>query len=195
MSTLTINQALDAAKQGGWSGARLVLIVSIAMAESGLRTDAYNSKDPNGGSWGIVQINGAHFHSGGTTKTCALTPVCAFQYAYTLSKQGTDFTPWGAYTNGSYKQFEKDVAAAFSGSPADVISASISNLVGGSSQQPDQITAILAQMTSLQNLFTTLTSPDTWIRIALFLVALIAVIIGFLILSHGDQPAPAGGGA
>jgi len=114
MATLSINQALSAAHSGGFTiGSTQVLIVAIAMAESGLRSDAYNGLDPHGGSWGILQINGAHFDSGATTKACALEPSCAFRYGFTLSNGGQDFTPWGAYTNGSYKQFEKQVAAVF----------------------------------------------------------------------------------
>ncbi len=85
MSTLTLQQAQYYAEQAGFSGQSLSTILAIAMAESGLRTDAYNGSDPYGGSYGILQINGAHFNSGTTTKACALDPACSFKFAYNLS--------------------------------------------------------------------------------------------------------------
>jgi surface antigen len=101
--TLTYDQAAQLAYNAGFRGNGLITIVAIAAAESGLRTDAQNLADCCGGSWGIVQINGAHFHAGGTTKSCALNPACAFKYAFTLSG-GHNFQPWGSFTNGSYAQ-------------------------------------------------------------------------------------------
>ncbi len=105
MATVSIPQALAYARQAGFTGASQVIIVAIAIAESGLDSNAKNLKDPNGGSWGVLQINGAHFQSGTTTQQCALNPPCAFQFAFGLSKQGRDFHDWGAYTNNSYAQF------------------------------------------------------------------------------------------
>jgi murein DD-endopeptidase MepM/ murein hydrolase activator NlpD len=110
MTILTISQAQAYAHQAGFSGNYQVdlggspqqVIVAIAMAESGLNTAAVNTKDPNGGSYGILQINGIHFH-GQTTKVCALNPLCAMQFGYSLYKaQG--FQPWSTFTNGKYKQ-------------------------------------------------------------------------------------------
>jgi len=78
-------------------------IVGIAGAESHLNIRAYNPSDPNGGSYGLLQINGAHFHLGGTSEHAALDPLSAFQYAYVLSNHGQNFLPWGTFTNGLYR--------------------------------------------------------------------------------------------
>lgn len=88
------------AAQAGFHGISQQTIVAIALCESGFDTTKVNPTDPFGGSFGILQINGSHFHPGGTTQACAFNPQCAFQYAYTLSKQGTNFTDWTTYTNG-----------------------------------------------------------------------------------------------
>lgn len=96
---MTVLKASDIkyyAANAGFSGQALNIITAIALAESGGDTNAQNLSDPNNGSYGLVQINGAHFHTGGTSKQCALDPQCSMNYAYTLwSSQG--FEPWGSY--------------------------------------------------------------------------------------------------
>ena len=106
---LTREQAASYARQAGFRGDGLTLMVAIATAESGLDTNAANLNDPNGGSFGLVQINGAHFGESWTngvmTKALALDPLVAMQFAFVLSRGGTDFSAWGAFTNGSYRKF------------------------------------------------------------------------------------------
>lgn len=111
MSILTADQLNRYAANAGFSGFSKDIIVAIAQAESGGNTEAYNPKDPYGGSWGILQINGSHFQSGTTTKSCALNPACAFKFAFGLSKGGTDYSAWGAYTSGSYKQYMSGISS------------------------------------------------------------------------------------
>lgn len=107
--------AKSAFAPGTWT--QMQTIVAIAGAESGFNVNAYNPSDPFGGSYGILQINGAHFHVGGTSQAAALDPQQAFQYAYTLSNHGTNFLPWGTFTNGSYKSHIPPVTAGVSGLP------------------------------------------------------------------------------
>jgi hypothetical protein len=112
--TLSFDQTAQLAFNSGFRGSNLVTIVAIAAAESGLRSDAQNLSDPFGGSFGILQLNGSHFHTGNTSKSCALDPQCAFDYAWGLSGHGTNFVPWGAYTNGSYTKFLSQAKTAAS---------------------------------------------------------------------------------
>ena len=51
-------QVFDTAKAMGWPADQLGMLVAIAQRESRCQPDAYNPKDPNGGSYGIMQING-----------------------------------------------------------------------------------------------------------------------------------------
>lgn len=106
MAILREDQLYTYATSAGFTGGARDTIVAISQAESGGNTSAYNGTDPNGGSFGVLQINGSHFGPNGTTnKNCALDPLCSFQYAYQLSNGGTDFHDWGSYTNGSYTQY------------------------------------------------------------------------------------------
>lgn len=104
MTVLTAPQIKTYAANAGFTGQALNQITAIALAESGGDTNAANTSDPSGGSYGLVQINGAHFHSGGTSQTCALDPQCAMAYAFELY-QSQGFQPWGSYTNGSAANF------------------------------------------------------------------------------------------
>ena len=51
-------QVFDTAKAIGWPADQLGMLVAIAMRESRCQPDAFNPSDPNGGSYGIMQING-----------------------------------------------------------------------------------------------------------------------------------------
>jgi hypothetical protein len=108
---LTIPQAADYARQAGFSGNNLITMLAVAMGESDLFTQAINPTDPNNGSFGILQINGIHFGNrfgpnGQYTmsQAAAFDPQLAFLFSYELSNSGTNFSPWGAYTNLSYLQ-------------------------------------------------------------------------------------------
>jgi len=96
MTVLTASQIKAYAANAGFTGQALNIVTAIALAESGGDTNAVNSSDPSGGSYGLMQINGAHFHSGGTSQACAMDAQCSMNYAFTLwSSQG--FEPWGSY--------------------------------------------------------------------------------------------------
>ena len=51
-------QVFDTAKAIGWPVDQLGMLVAIAQRESRCQPDAFNPSDPNGGSYGIMQING-----------------------------------------------------------------------------------------------------------------------------------------
>ena len=51
-------QVFDTAKAIGWPTDQLGMVVAIAQRESRCQPDAFNPKDPHGGSYGITQING-----------------------------------------------------------------------------------------------------------------------------------------
>ena len=51
-------QVFDTAKAIGWPADQLGMLVAIAQRESRCQPDAFNPKDPNGGSYGTMQVNG-----------------------------------------------------------------------------------------------------------------------------------------
>lgn len=159
-------QLYQYANSAGFSGSAADTIVAIAFAESGGNTCSYNPNDPFGGSFGVLQINGAHFGSNGMSKACALDPACAFRFAHGLwAAQG--FQPWGTFTNGSYKPFLQ--AGNTQATPSSTAMAA-----GGAKANPSSGNVILDQL-------------KLWGEyIAIFLLALGLIIIGFLLLG-GQQ--------
>ena len=81
----------------GGDSSKADLASSVSMAESsGI---VHNG---NACCKGIYALN---TEQGVSNNRCAFKPSCATKYAIGLSNNGTDWTPWEAYTNGHYKQF------------------------------------------------------------------------------------------
>jgi murein DD-endopeptidase MepM/ murein hydrolase activator NlpD len=104
MATLSIAQATHYAQAAGFTGSGLRTIVAIAQAESGLNTNAQhvNSDASHSVDRGILQINNL-WHAE-VTDAQAYNPATAFQAGYTISRGGTDFTPWTTFRTGAYQQ-------------------------------------------------------------------------------------------
>lgn len=122
MSIATLQQLETWAANAGFSSSTKVagtpgysqrdVIVAIAQAESGGNTAAVNTHDPNGGSFGILQINGFWF-SHGITKAGALDPQHAFNFAFTnISHHGTNFSDWSTFQSGAYEKHIKQAASS-----------------------------------------------------------------------------------
>ena len=96
------------ASRAGFSGDRLVTAVAVGMGESSCRPDAHNSNGPTKGcpngsvDRGLWQINSC-WHPA-VSKNCAYDAQCNAHAAYRISSKGANFTPWVAYTNGSYRK-------------------------------------------------------------------------------------------
>lgn len=113
MAILTVTGARLYAQKAGFSGQALDIILAIAQAESGLNTLATNINSdshtfPDGHTGpsedrGVLQINNYWWPQ--VTDAMAFDPTTAFQWGYTISKQGTNFTPWSTYTSGAYKRY------------------------------------------------------------------------------------------
>lgn len=119
---LTYKQIYSIAVLSGFTGDSANIITAIALAESGGDTTASNLSDPNGGSWGILQINGVWF-SLGFSIIQAMDAQQSFKFAYdVISHRGIDFNAWSTYTNGQYKKFmagAPTVAGTVQGSKGD----------------------------------------------------------------------------
>jgi hypothetical protein len=96
------------ASRAGFSGERLVTAVAVGMGESSCRPDAQNPNGPTKGcpngsvDRGLWQINSCWHPS--VSKSCAYDAQCNANAAHRISAKGTNFKPWVAYTNGSYKK-------------------------------------------------------------------------------------------
>lgn len=83
------------------------LAAAIAMGESGGKIAAVNIT-PREHSVGLWQIN-TKVHP--FTPEEMIDPLLNARAAFAISKGGTNWRPWGAYTNGSYKQHQQGVLA------------------------------------------------------------------------------------
>lgn len=112
---LTIEQALALCRRRGFTSERLRIAVALMCAESGRYVEAYNINAAEDGSKsidrGLFQINSQHIAKLGMAESFQATPNVRF--AFKLSKQGTDFTPWMAYVNGKHEAFMGEVTAVF----------------------------------------------------------------------------------
>jgi hypothetical protein len=101
---LSIAQARQYAAQAGFTGVAQDIIVAIAQAESSLNTSAMNCNNPGGScDRGILQIN-SYWHPE-VSDQCAFDPACAFQQAFRISNNGTNFSEWVTYQTGAYQKY------------------------------------------------------------------------------------------
>jgi hypothetical protein len=181
MSILSIAQLSQIAANAGFSGQSLKDIVAIAMAESGGNTQAVNSNDPYGGSYGVLQINGAHFTSGTTTKECAFDPQCSFNYAYQLSNGGANFRPWGTFTNGSYQRFLPQVGDASTSSNSNPLQSLLDS--GNITLSSEQQSSTSCAAWDISCLVSQLVTTDFFQRGVIVMVGIGVAIVGLLVLA------------
>lgn len=55
--------------------------------------------------YGLMQVNSIHADMVGGNLEALRDPATNIKIAYSLSKGGTDWTPWTTYNNGDYRQF------------------------------------------------------------------------------------------
>lgn len=77
------------------------------MAESGGKADIDNAGTNRDGSvdYGLMQINSIHADMVGGNLEALRDPATNIKIAYSLSRQGTDWTAWSAYNNGKYLKY------------------------------------------------------------------------------------------
>lgn len=96
-SKLTQTQIAELWIIAGGDAQKADLMSAIAMAES--------SGIVHNGNHCCKGLYAFNTEVGVTTNKCAFSPSCATKKAISLSQNGTNLTPWEAYTNGHYKRF------------------------------------------------------------------------------------------
>ncbi len=112
MTKLTPEQIAEHAHAAGFRGENLTTAVAVALAESGGKTDSHNT-DGLDDSYGLWQIN--MYGTLGPDRRQKndldadrelFDPSTNADAAHRVFREdGGSFEPWGAYTNGSYRQF------------------------------------------------------------------------------------------
>lgn len=117
--------ALAVCHYAGFRGQRLVLAVAVMGAESGRRYRATYVNENGSVDRGLFQINDVH--SGYISPERAYLPIPNAQYAFKLSSEGKDFSPWAAYNSGAYAENVAAIAAELDEEKAGGWKASISD--------------------------------------------------------------------
>lgn len=102
-TVLTVPQARAYAAGAGFWGENLDIIIAIAEEESGLNPLATHTHANGSVDRGLYQIS-SHAHPE-VSDQCAFDPACASAAAWTISAQGTDFSQWDTYKDGSYLRY------------------------------------------------------------------------------------------
>lgn len=108
MSTLSFAQIEKLWTDNGGNPVAAPVMAAIALAESGGRTDAANTKPPDA-SYGLWQINyygslaPGRTQAYGTPAQLVADPNRQAKAAIAISGNGSNFTPWTTYTSGAYK--------------------------------------------------------------------------------------------
>lgn len=102
---LTIKEALALCHVVGFAPKDLDVAVAVMCAESGRYTEAWHDNLREDGTVsstdrGLYQINSQHQMSGDP-----FDPVRNATFAFQLSKQATDWSPWMAYNSGAHEKF------------------------------------------------------------------------------------------
>jgi len=112
MTTLTMAQAYQYARQAGFAPDTATIAAAIGMAESGLRTNARGDVGLETSYWGpsvgLMQIRTVKAQTGKSTDRDISRlddPLQNMVAAYDISGHGKDFSPWTTYTSGKYRQF------------------------------------------------------------------------------------------
>lgn len=121
MPTITAAQCAALVKQAGFPAGDQVIMVAIARAESGFRTDAVSPPNTNGTvDRGLFQINSVHKYDPNKLVSDATYNTQCAKRIY--DSQG--LRAWTTYTTGKWKQFENEArqgvaqASGVTGSPA-----------------------------------------------------------------------------
>ena len=99
MSVLSLAQMQALAASVGFPDPALA--AAVAMAESGGKTDAFNTE----GSYGLFQIDVVYNPSFQSNPSVLFDPTTNAKAAYSISSHGTNFKPWTTYRTGLYKQW------------------------------------------------------------------------------------------
>ena len=97
-------------RAGGFKGQDAIIALAVAKGESSWNPQAKNTSDPNGGSFGLFQINGVHK----PTEDQKWNPVDNSMLAYKVFVDaGNSFKPWSVFTSSAYKQHMNDAQRAW----------------------------------------------------------------------------------
>lgn len=136
MATYSRTDRLEAIRKAGFADPLTALAVSLAEFGENRDINSQSQSDyigPSGReeSYGPWQI---HLPSHpDVSRSCAMDLECSTAAAKSISKGGTDFGAWSAFTNGSYSRFTDEIKSLFDAPAAPSDAASPGGSAGGGS--------------------------------------------------------------
>lgn len=180
-NVISIDQAVQYARQAGFTGTGLINAVAIAISESGLNGNSINDTTSGIGlDRGIVKFNSV-FHSD-VPDSCAFNPLCAFQQMYRVSQKGTNFCEWCTFNAGCAKNCNSNGPYRAN---LGVVTAAVARTAGKGAPPPGTTPPGTTQPPASGNVI--LDQLKLWGEyIAIFVLAVGLIIIGFMLLG-GQQ--------
>lgn len=179
MTRLSDKQIAGLAKSVGLSGNALVIAVAVALAESSGRTDVPGPPTKYGRAIGVWQIMPL---AGRPSPDALKDPHVNAEQMAKISNGGTNWKPWEAYTNGTYRIFLPRARTA-AGNP-DTSGIPSGGSTGGSGVEQAGFSAFPGQITSF---FEFVTDPITWMRAGMLLVGGLLLVFALAELSAGGN--------
>lgn len=172
MPTLSDRQIAGAASAAGFRGKSLVTAVAVALAESGGNPQATNRNTNGSGDYGLWQINSVHADllRSGTWSDPYDNARMAFRV---YSDAGQKFSPWVAYTTGRHLAYVGRARVA-AGNPSDDGARGAASPMGS----PSAVNV---------GAWDTITTGNTWIRVAMFMAGGVLLAWALLSLTSADN--------
>ncbi|ARK07706.1 putative entry lysozyme [Rhodococcus phage Toil] len=201
MATLSIQQLAQlAANVGIPNGQPMYDCVSIALAESGGRTDATNTANDNGTiDRGLWQINSVHDDK--MPGADRFDPNVNAQLMAQISSGGSNWQPWSTYNNGAYLEHAQRVMGELGGTqftPGEGV-----NVPGGFGSgagngltvtnaalvtQAQQVSLDIGGTTeAISKFFHLLTTAEGWLRILKAGIGVMTVVMGAFLLFSSSK--------
>ena len=188
MTVLSIGQVAAFMQQAGFPTSAIPQGLGVAMAESGLRTDAVSPPNSNGTvDRGLWQINSVH----GKDPVRLMDPAYNTQVAFELYRSaGNSWRPWSTFNNGTAHVVNTSYAPATNAgfNPWWLVSPFSAGAAGvGGDIAKSTGLASLAQGAGV--VIGTVTSVAFWKRAGILFVGWIVLLVGFVVLVSGSKPA------
>jgi hypothetical protein len=185
MAILPASSIAQLAYNVGCRGNALVISIAVALAESEGNTEAVDHDSNGTTDYGLWQINTCH----NVTEAQMFVPEQNAGAMWSISSQGTNWTPWSTFTGGAYAAHLATAQAA-----AYKIKGSKAVPGGGSSATTTGIVHDLNPLTPLEKTYsvakavggfaTDLSNPQVWERIGYFVAGAALILFALLKLSR-----------
>lgn len=168
-------QVIGWIREAGWTGPDVPIAYAVAKAESGFNLSAVNPSDPNGGSFGLFQINGVHKPTAAEKTEGAANAKRGYRV---WREAGGSWRPWSTYTHGTYRAYMAEATRYAGGAASGIPPAATDSPSAGASAD-----AAVTQAVSVGDIGSTVGKAVS--SVALILMAIASVALGLYLINKG----------